>query len=390
VFTGDSSTFLSGESSKMVLEPTLGPSSLLTLDEEPHMRQRKLLLPPFHGENVHRWEAAIREITEQDIARWPVGEPFSLHERTRSITLEVILRAVFGVREEARFERGRRLITEFARRAHPITVFPFVRRDLGPFSPWVRFKRARRALDDFLYEEIERRRAEADLAERDDVLSMLLRATDEAGEPMSRQELRDELVTVLAAGHETTATAAAWAFERLLRTPRVLDRLTRSLSEGDEYLDATIKEVLRLRPVVTDVSRMLTREIELGGYRIPAGARVMPAIAAIHFRADLYPDPDQLRPERFLEHPPEPYTWIPFGGGVRRCIGATFAQFELRVIIRTILEGTELRPDRARPERSKLRNVTAAPNRGCRVVLERRITQIGTPVRPRAHAHIGS
>jgi cytochrome P450 len=270
-----------------------------------------------------------------------------------------------------------------------ITVFPFVRRDLGPFSPWVRFKRARRALDDFLYEEIERRRAAAGLPERDDVLSMLLRATDDAGRPMSRQELRDELVTVLAAGHETTATAVAWAFERLLRTPRVLDRLTESLVESDEYLDATIKEVLRVRPVVTDVSRVLTREIELGGYRIPAGARVMPAIAAIHFREDLYPEPDELRPERFLHRAPEPYTWIPFGGGVRRCIGASFAQLEMRVIIRTILERTVLRPSSTRPERSKLRNVTAAPNHGCRVVLER-FSLIGPPARSPAPAQIGS
>jgi cytochrome P450 family 135 len=163
----------------------------------------------------------------------------------------------------------------------------------------------------------------------------------------------------------------AWAFERLLRTPSVLDRLTGSLVEGDEYLDATIKEVLRLRPVVTDVSRILTREIELGGYRIPAGARVMPAIAAIHLRRDIYPDPDELRPERFLAQAPEPYSWIPFGGGVRRCIGASFAQFEMRVIIRTILERVQLRASGTRPERSKLRNVTAAPSRGCRVVLER-------------------
>ena len=176
---------------------------------------------------------------------------------------------------------------------------------------------------------------------------------------MSRQELRDELVTVLAAGHETTATALAWAFERLLRNPRVLDRLTRSLADGDEYLDATIKETLRMRPVITDVGRQLTREIELGGYRIPAGALVMPAITAIHFREDLYPDPDEFRPERFLERTPDPYTWIPFGGGVRRCIGASFAQFEMRVIMRTILERAQLRPASRRPERSKLRNVTA-------------------------------
>jgi cytochrome P450 family 135 len=377
VFAGDPATFHSGEASKPVLEPTVGSNSVLTLDERPHIRQRKLLLSPFHGENLRRWETTIREIVQRDIAQWPVGEPFALHDRARTVTLDVILRAVFGVREQSRLSQARQLVTEFASRAHPISLFAFMRRDLGPYSPWARFRRARQALDEFLYDEIARRRTEPDLAERDDVLSLLLCATDEDGEPMSPQELRDELVTVLAAGHETTATAVSWAFERLLRTPRVLVRLTRSLPDGDEYLDATVRETLRVRPVVTDVARLLTREIELGGYRIPAGAYVMPAIAAIHFREDLYPDPDEFRPERFLVRSPDPYTWIPFGGGVRRCIGASFAQFEMRLIIRTILEQARLRAASPRPERSKLRNVTAAPARGCRVVLERRLPGAG-------------
>ncbi len=377
VFTGDPAIFHSGESSRPVLEPTVGLNSVLTLDEGPHLRQRKLLLPPFHGENVRGWESTIRSIAERDIVRWPVGRPFALHDRTREITLEVILRAVFGVREQDRFDRARTLVKNFANRAHPITMFSFARRDLGPLSPWARFKRARGALDDFVYEEIERRRAQPDLEHRSDVLSLLLRATDEDGQPMTQQELRDELVTVLGAGHETTATAIAWAFVLLLHNPDVLDRLTRSLADGDDYLDATIKETLRMRPVVTDVGRKLTREIELGGYRIPAGALVMPGIVGIHFREDLYPSPDAFRPERFLGQAPDNYAWIPFGGGVRRCIGASFAQFEMRVIIRAILEHARLRAVGRRPERSKLRNVTAAPARGCRVVLER--LQPGVP-----------
>jgi cytochrome P450 family 135 len=370
VFTGEARTFHAGEANSPMLEPTVGTSSVLTLDDEPHMRHRKLLLGPFHGANVSRWEDTIREITEQEISSWRVGETFALHERLRTITLDVILQAVFGVREQARFEQARSLVKEFANRAHPISLFPFARRDLGPLSPWVRFKRARQALDDFLYAEIERRRVAPDLADRDDVLSLLLRATDEAGEPLSRAELRDELVTVLAAGHETTATSLAWAFERLLRTPRVLHRLTLSLEEGDEYLEATIKETLRSRPVITDVARRLTTEVELAGHRLPAGAVVTPAIAAIHFREDLYPNPEEFRPERFLEGAPDPYTWIPFGGGVRRCIGAVFAQFEMRVVMRAILERVRLRAADRRPERSKLRNVTSAPSRGCRVVVE--------------------
>jgi hypothetical protein len=226
-------------------------------------------------------------------------------------------------------------------------------------------------LDEFLYEEIALRRREPDLAERDDVLSLLLGATDEQGEPMTDRELRDELVTVIGAGHETTATALAWAFERLLRNPTVLERLESSLAGGDDYLDATIKETLRVRPVIPDAARRLTQELEIGGYRIPAGAMVMPTITAIHFREDLYPDPDAFRPERFLEGAPESYTWIPFGGGVRRCIGASFAQFEMRVIIRAILERADLRAADSAPERPRIRNITIAPERGCRVVLKR-------------------
>ncbi len=371
VFTGDPTVFHAGEATATVLAPAVGPNSLLTLDEQPHMRQRKLLLPPFHGENLHRFQDTTREITDRDIESWPVGEPFSLRRHTQRITLDVILRAVFGVRSRDRFERARTLIDEFARRANLIVMFPGLRRNLGRRSPWERFKHARAELDEFLYREIAERREVPDLADRDDVLSLLLQATDDQGRPMSDQELRDELVTVIGAGHETTATAVAWAFERLLRNPPVLERLRRSLPDGDTYLDATIKETLRARPVILDVARRLTAEIELGGYRIPAGAMVVASIAATHYREDLYPSPDEFRPERFLDKPPDGYTWLPFGGGVRRCIGASFAQFEMRVIMRTILERAELRAARPAPERPRLRNITIAPSRGCRVVLAR-------------------
>jgi cytochrome P450 family 135 len=375
VFSGDASVFHAGEANATVLEPAVGANSLLTLDEEPHMRQRKLLLPPFHGDNVRRWEGTIREITTRDMETWPVGKPFTLRAHTQRITLDVILRAVFGVRDDERFKRAQVLVDEFARRSHPIVLYGFMRHDLGRWSPWARFKRARAALDEFLYEEIALRREEPDVGERDDVLSLLLQARDEDGRPMTDRELRDELVTVIGAGHETTATALAWAFERLLRNPDVLDRLERSLPEGDAYLDATIKETLRVRPVIADAARRLTREIELAGYRIPAGAMVMPAITALHFREDVYPEPDRFRPERFLEGAPESYAWIPFGGGVRRCIGASFAQFEMRVIIRTILERAELRAANPAPERPRIRNITTAPAKACRVVLAR-------PLRP--------
>jgi cytochrome P450 len=373
VFSGDPSIFHAGEANATMLEPTLGPNSVLTLDERAHMRQRKLLLQPFHGKSVSRWANTIREIADRDIDSWPVGEAFALRSRTQGMTLDVILRAVFGVRDEQRFRRAQRLVGEFASRAHLITLFAFARRDLGPWSPWARFKRARDALDAFIHEEIALRRQVPDVAEREDVLSLLLSASDEDGEPMTPAELRDELVTVIGAGHETTATALAWAYERLLRNPTILERLKSSLSAGDDYLIAAIKETLRVRPVITDAARRLTREVELGGYRLPAGALVMPSIAAIHFREDVYPEPDDFRPERFLEGAGESYAWIPFGGGVRRCIGASFAQFEMQVILRAILERAELRASDPAPERPRVRNITVAPARGCRVVLERRL-----------------
>jgi cytochrome P450 family 135 len=376
VFTGDSSVFHAGEANATVLEPAVGVSSLLTLDDAPHLRHRKLLLPPFHGDNVKRWGDTIRAITEREMETWPVGTRFSLRSHTQRITLDVILRAVFGVRDDERFKRAQALVDRFARRAHPIVLYRFARHDLGPWSPWARFKHARAALDEFLYEEIALRRTEADVAERDDVLSLLLQGTDEDGRPLTDRELRDELVTVIGAGHETTATALAWAFERLLRNREVLDRLVDSLPEGDDYLEATIKETLRIRPVITDAARRLTRDVEIGGYRVPAGAILMPAIAAIHFRDDIYPEPEEFRPERFLEGAPESYAWIPFGGGVRRCIGASFAQFEMRVVIRAILERAELRAPSAAPESPRVRNITSAPAHGCRVVLAR-------PLRPR-------
>jgi cytochrome P450 len=374
VFTGDPAQFHAGEANATVLEPALGPNSVLTLDQAEHMRQRKLLLPPFHGESVVRYGDLIRAITERDIESWPVGRPFAMRPHTQRITLSVILRAVFGVRDEERFRRACELVDEFASRSNLPTQVPALRRDLGRFSPWSRFVRARDALDSFIYEEIAARRAEPDAAGRDDVLSLLLRATDEDGQPMSDRELRDELVTVIGAGHETTATALAWAFERLLRNPRVLARLRDSVEVGDEdYLDATIQETLRARPVIVDVARKLTRPAEIGGYELPAGTFVLPAIAAVHYREDLYPQPHEFRPERFLDGKASNYTWIPFGGGVRRCIGAAFAQYEMRVVIRAILERAELRATDPRPERIKMRNITLAPGRGCRVVFERRL-----------------
>jgi cytochrome P450 len=373
LFTGSPEQFHAGEANAAVLEPALGPNSVLTLDEAPHMRQRKLLLPPFHGERIHGYGELIREITRAEMESWPVGEPFALRPHTQRITLAVIMRAVFGVHDEKRLIRFERLIEEFSARVNAVLAFPMLQRKLGPWSPWTRFLRARAKLDEFIYEEIALRRAEvATGEEHDDVLSLLLEARDEDGSPMSDEELRDGLVTVLGAGHETTATGLAWAMERLLRSPRALAKLRESLAGGeDEYLDATIRETLRVRPVIVDVARKTTAPTNFGGYELPAGIHVMAAIAPMHYRADLFPQPEEFRPERFIEEKADNYAWIPFGGGVRRCIGAAFAEYEMRIVLREFVERAELSAPDPKPERVKVRNITLAPGRGTRVRLDR-------------------
>jgi cytochrome P450 family 135 len=387
VFTGPPADFHAGEANATVLEPALGPNSVLTLDDEPHMRQRKLLLPPFHGERVSRYGELIVEMTRREMESWPVGEPFALRPHTQRITLAVIMRAVFGVHDEVRLQRFERLIDDFAKRVGVITSFPMLRRNLGPGSPWPRFLRSREALDEFIYEEIRLRRAEPGHEERDDVLSLLMGARDEDGEPMSDQELRDEMVTVLGAGHETTATGLAWAVERLVRNPAVLAKLRESLAAGDEeYLGATVKETLRARPVIVDVARKLKAPATIGGYELPAGQFVLPAIAALHYRDDLFPEPEEFRPERFLAGKADNYAWIPFGGGIRRCIGAAFAEYEMRTILREFVERAELRAVDPKPERVKVRNITLAPAKGTVVLLEQPLPQAVEPASAAAWA----
>jgi cytochrome P450 len=372
VFTGSPAVFHAGEANATVLEPALGPNSVITLDDEPHMQQRKLLLPPFHGDRIRRYGELIEEVTRREMETWPVGESFALRPRTQRITLAVILRAVFGISDQARIDRATELIDEFSDRVTVITKFPDLRRDLGRFSPWRRFLAARGRLDAFLYEEIALRRSEPGGETRDDVLSLLQQARLEDGSPMSDAELRDELLTVVGAGHETTATALAWAMERLLRTPRAMERLRGSLAAGEDgYLEATVKETLRVRPVIIDVARKLTAPTTIGGYELPAGSFVLPAIAGLHFRDDVYPEPQEFRPERFLDGKVDNYAWIPFGGGVRRCVGAAFAEFEMRIVLREIVSRAQLRAPDPAPEKVRIRNITLAPQHGTRVVLER-------------------
>jgi cytochrome P450 len=374
LFTGSPAQFHAGEANATVLEPALGPNSVLTLDDAPHMQQRKLLLPPFHGERIEAYGELIRETTVKQMETWPVGKPFALRPHTQRITLAVIMRAVFGVHDEERLERFERLIDDFSKRVGLITTFPALRRNFGPGSPWPRFLRSRDRLDEFIYEEIGIRRAEVEAGEEghDDVLSLLLRARHDDGSPMSDEELRDELVTVLGAGHETTATGLAWAMERLLRTPRVLAKLRDSLAAGEEeYLAATVKETLRARPVIVDVARRLTAPAEIGGYELPKGSFVMAAIAALHYREDLFPRPEEFRPERFIDERADNYAWIPFGGGVRRCIGAAFAEYEMRIVLGEFVKRAALSAPNPKPERVKVRNITLAPGKGTVVRLDR-------------------
>jgi cytochrome P450 family 135 len=378
VFAGDPAVFHAGAANATVLGDALGEHSLLTLDEGRHMSQRKLLLPPFHGQSVRRYEEVMAGAAADEVSRWPVGRTFALRPRMQAITLEVILRAVFGVRDGERMDLFRARIPRLGELSSPLDWLPFMQRDLGGLTPAARFRKAVAAVDELIYAEIaERRSLDPDAsAERDDVLTLLLAARHENGSPMSDVELRDELMTLLTAGHETTATGLSWAFERLLRTPRVLERLMESLDEDDEYLDAVVKETLRVRPVVVDVARQLQRDVELGGWRLPAGTLVLPAIAAVHMRPDLYPSPHDFRPERFMEGGAESYAWIPFGGGVRRCIGASFAQVEMRVVLREVLRRVRLRAATQRPERGQVRHVTVVPARGCRVVVEERLAPV--------------
>ena len=387
VFTGDPATFHAGAANARALEPILGRFSLLTLDGEEHMGQRKLLLPPFHGEAVQRYRDLIAEITTREVEGWPSHETFELRPRMQAITLEVILRAVFGVREEERLARFRDVLPRLGEATGLQMWLPFLRRNLGPWSPWARFLRLRAEVDELVYDEIRRRRSEPDAVERDDVLSLLLGARHEDGRPMSDHELRDELITLLTAGHETSATALAWAFERLLRNPASMRALVAEVDAGgNAYADAVVKETLRVRPVIVDVARVLQADVELGEWRIRAGTVVVPAIALVQLMPEVYADPYEFRPQRFLDAQPAPYTWIPFGGGVRRCMGAAFAQLEIRTVLQTVIARTSLHAPDPAPERVRLRHVTLVPEHGTRVKMAGRRAPLDQPASSAAYA----
>jgi cytochrome P450 family 135 len=354
----------------VVLTPVLGPRSVLLLEGEEHLRRRKVMLPPFHGERMRAYEGVMEEATSREIASWPFGQPFPLHPGMQRITLEVILRAVFGVEDDERRQALREnLVAILATTRSPRAIGLTIGR-LRRLPAYRRVEQMLADTDEALLAEIAERRADPELERREDILSLLVAARFEDGSAMSDAELRDQLMTLLMAGHETTATALAWAFDLLFRAPQTLERLRAEIAEGaHEYLDAVIEETLRVRPVVPFVGRKLQLPTELGGYELPEGTVVMPAIYLTHTREDVYADAYAFKPERFLDGGPETYSWIPFGGGTRRCIGGAFAQFEMRVVLRTVLGQAELRPAKAQPEPIVRRNVTLSPRNGTPAIL---------------------
>jgi cytochrome P450 len=378
VFTAPPDVAPSGAANSPVA-PVMGAHSVIVLTGPEHMRQRKLLLPPFHGERMREYEQVIVEATRRDMEAWPVGSPMRLHERTRAITLEVILRAVFGVEAE-RMDRVRGAVKELLVPVSPLTIMRVALRKPSSEPPGGAFGQALERLDTVIYEELARRRSRDDLAERTDILSLLMQARDEQGAPMTDAELRDELVTLLLAGHETTATSVAWAIERLVRHPDKLARLMAEIDAypdgGEEYLMAVVNETLRVRPVVPIVVRMLQDDLAVGPYVLAPGTRVTPSIYLTNRNPRVYEDPAAFRPERFLDSAPETFSWIPFGGGIRRCIGAAFAQLEMKLILRTVLG--ELEPTLPpgwrwrKGEWNRRRAITLVPAAGARVVWRRR------------------
>jgi cytochrome P450 len=373
----DTERFVGGDAARL-LEPLVGPSSVIITSGATHMRQRKLLLPSFRGDLVARWRDRIAAIADEQLAQLPAGEPVALRPVMQRITIDVICRLVFGVEDDAELtELRERLLSTFDPRLAAFLFVPTLLRRHGRLNPGRLLIERRALVHRLLDRQIARGRAGTLGSGSGDVLSLLIAARDEDGEALSDAELRDQLLTLLVAGHETTATGLAWAVERLSRTPGAHARLVEELDgEQDEagagYLDAVVRETLRLRPPVIDAVRTTTRDDELGGHPIPAGTLVSAMFTVTHRRPDLWEQPLAFRPERFLDDKPVPYAYTPFGGGIRRCIGAALADLEMKVVLRTLLERFELAPAPGREEAVRLTGITLTPSRGGQAVLTRR------------------
>lgn len=381
IFTGDSDVLHAGKANAM-LEPFVGKHSVLLLDGAPHLRQRRLLSPPMRGDRMQAYASLIGEITRAELAKMPVGEPFSIHEHMQSITLDVILRAVFGLEAGAQMQSLRSMLLAMLEPPPAIMAFVPVKYLDFPFSPYRMFVKRRADVTRALCGVIRARRTAlaAGGAPGTDILSLLLDARDEAGEPMTEAELCDELVTMLIAGHETTATGLSWAFAVLLEHRDVAARLRDEVAgisdpvalAGVEYLDLVVKETLRLRPIIPDVVRKTQRPITFAGYDIPAGVSLTPVIYLAHRRAESWPEPHRFDPERFRGAKVDPYTWLPFGGGIRKCLGMAFAMYEMKIVLGTILPRTDLRLAKPGTVPVVRRTITLAPKHGTRVVMSSR------------------
>jgi cytochrome P450 len=358
------------------LRPIVGPASVLTANGENHLRQRKLLLPAFHGDAIERYTQMIREVTEREIETWPLGKPFPLAPRMQAITLEVIMSGIFGVEgrptlgsAEARLRSAVKYLTVAS--TSPLAKIGELA-NTGRSEPVGLMRAGVRVLDRVTYAVIEARRRASDLAEREDILSLLLAARTEDGETLSDSELRDELVTLLLAGFETTANSLAWTWERLLRSPDAHEALITAVrcdEQASEHVEATITEGMRCRPVVPIIGRRVTVPWRLGEYVLPAGSAISISILLLHHREDLYPDPFAFRPERWIDRKPGTYEWIPFGGGTRRCLGATLAMAEQRVVLAAMARRLDLRAEEPEPEHAQHRNVTMIPSAGARAIV---------------------
>jgi cytochrome P450 len=386
LFTADAALApsLTGESP---LRPIVGPNSVLTLTGPEHIRQRKLLLPQFHGDAIERYTEMIVDAAEHEIDRWPLNRPFALAPAMQAITLDVIMSGIFGIDGVPAADTPERGLREAIRRAGAISRHKSAQiaelANIGRSEPAGLLRRLVAGLDRHVYAAIAARRRAEDAGERADILSLLLSARHEDGSEMSDEELRDELLTLVLAGHETTANTLAWAFERLLRTPHAYDRLreevraTDGTDPGAEYVEAAIHEAMRVRPVIPLIGRRVQVPWQLGEWRLPAGASVLVSILLLHHRPDLYPDPFSYRPERFLGIKPGTYTWIPFGGGIRRCLGAALAMAEQRVVLRAVARRTDMAVADPAPEHARHRNVTMIPANGARAAMHSRAATRG-------------
>jgi cytochrome P450 len=372
VMAGDPAVYRAGDTNGL-FRPVVGANSILLLDGDAHMRQRKILLRGFGASHGAQFVDQVREITQERLSGWKVGQRLRLQEEMEAISFASIMRVVFGDHSDDSHAELRRLIPDMMDRCDsPFTLMPWFRRELAGGSPYARLMKVIDEIDTILYETISERRADPMTQLRDDTLSLLLRAEHEDGSPLDDQEVRDEVLTMVMAGYETTTSGCAWALERLLRSPDKLERLTAEVEAGedDSYLDAVVKETLRARPVVPVVARHLAESVELDGYLIPAGSTVMVSIYLVHNDEETYPKPEEFKPERFLSGAPDGAAWIPFGGGVRRCIGARFAELEMKVVLTQVLATARLRALGRSGEGAKRKRFTLAPEGGAPAVVE--------------------